>query len=115
MESLRCAAPMRASLDRSVSDFYGTDLAHVHDEGFGFLAREGAACLLRLLNEAAFEDGLVVDVACGSGIATEILLRAGYAVHGIDASPEMLAIARARAPAAELVCSPLIDAELPHG
>ena len=59
-------------------------------------------------------DGLVVDLGCGSGIWAEILLGAGYDVLGIDASAELLRIARRRAPAARFVHASLDDADLPR-
>ena len=37
---------------------------------------------------------LVLDLACGTGGLTDILARRGYDMIGIDASPEMLTIAR---------------------
>src|SRR5687767_9406457 len=41
-----------------------------------------------------------LDVACGTGIVTELLARRGYApVHGVDLSPAMVAIARTKAAA----------------
>lgn len=81
---------------------YGADLAHVHDVAFGGWAREAAPFVLARLREAGIEEGLVVDLGCGSGIWAAELLGAGYGVLGVDASVEMLALARRRAPAAEL-------------
>jgi SAM-dependent methyltransferase len=94
--------------------FYGSDLAHVHDDGFGGFARDAAPGLLRLLARAGVHDGLVVDLGCGSGIWAEILLAAGYDVLGIDASADLLRIARRRAPGARFVHASLDDAELPR-
>ena len=93
--------------------FYGADLAHVHDDGFGGFARDAAPGLLRLLARAGIRDGLVVDLGCGSGIWAEILLDAGYDVLGIDASADLLRIAQRRAPAARFVHASLDDAALP--
>lgn len=46
----------------------------------------------------------VLDVATGTGLVAERLLRRGFAVTGLDQSPEMLAVARRRfGPAVELV------------
>jgi len=54
---------------------------------------EGPATL-SLLGEVA---GLrVLDAGCGSGIRSEMLARRGAAVHGVDVTPEMLALARRR-------------------
>lgn len=92
---------------------YGPDLAHVHDVAFGAWARDAAPFVLARLREAGVEDGLVVDLGCGSGIWAAALLEAGYAVHGVDASADMLAIARERAPGARLIQGSLHEAELP--
>jgi SAM-dependent methyltransferase len=94
--------------------FYGRDLAHVHDDGFGGFARDAAPGLLRLLARAGVRRGLVVDLGCGSGIWARILLDAGYDVLGVDASEELLRIARRRAPAARFVHGSLDDVELPR-
>ena len=83
--------------------FYGTDLAHIHDAGFGDFAREAGAGIVAMLAEAGIEDGLVVDLGCGTGILAERLLAAGYDVLGVDISADALAIARRRAPAARFV------------
>ena len=98
----------------SLTVFYGCDLAHVHDDGFGSFAREAAPGVLRLLARAGVRDGLVVDLGCGSGIWAEILLGAGYDVLGIDASADLLRIARARAPGARFVHGSLDDVRLPR-
>jgi SAM-dependent methyltransferase len=90
--------------------FYPADLARIHDEGFGDFARAAACELLRRLPPA----GLVVELGCGTGISSEILVAAGYDVLGIDISPDMLAIARRRVPSAELREGSLWDAELPR-
>jgi SAM-dependent methyltransferase len=95
--------------------FYGADLAHVHDDGFGGFARDAAPGVLRALARAGVRDGLVVDLGCGSGIWAALLLDAGYEVLGVDASADLLRIARRRAPAARFVHGSLDEVELPAG
>jgi SAM-dependent methyltransferase len=92
---------------------YGRDLAYVHDAAFGHLARGGARTLLRLLRRARVRDGLVVDLGAGTGITSRALNDAGYEVLGVELSPDMVELARRRAPAARFVRSSLLDAELP--
>lgn len=46
--------------------------------------------LIRMLEEHGIFDGLVLDLACGTGKMTRLLADAGYDMIGIDASPEML-------------------------
>jgi SAM-dependent methyltransferase len=92
---------------------YGPDLAYVHDLAFGAWARGAAPFVLARLREAGIEDGLVVELGCGSGISAAELLRAGYEVVGVDASADMLALARERAPGARFVHASLHAAALP--
>jgi len=92
---------------------YGSDLAHVHDVAFGGWARDAAPFVLARLREAGIEEGRVVDLGCGSGIWAAALLDAGYEAFGVDASADMLAIARERAPSAMFAEGSLHDAQLP--
>ena len=46
-----------------------------------------------LLLEYGVEDGLVLDIGCGTGTMTEILASKGYDMTGVDFSEEMLDIA----------------------
>ena len=93
--------------------FYGEDLAYVHDQAFGHLARAGAETLLRLLARQGFESGLTVELGSGSGITAQLLTDRGYDVLGIEVSPDLVEIARGRAPGAEFVNASLLDAEIP--
>jgi SAM-dependent methyltransferase len=95
------------------SGFYGRDVAHVHDTGHGDYARDAAPELLRRLDAAGLGGGLVVDLGCGSGIWARALLDAGFQVLGVDLSPDLLAIARERAPEARFVQASVLDADLP--
>ena len=47
--------------------------------------------LVRLLHKYGVEDGLVLDMGCGTGNITEQLRHCGYDMIGIDNSEEMLA------------------------
>jgi demethylmenaquinone methyltransferase/2-methoxy-6-polyprenyl-1,4-benzoquinol methylase len=49
-----------------------------------------------LVSRIPRDGGHVLDVATGTGLVAGRLLRAGHAVTGVDQSPEMLAVARAR-------------------
>ena len=90
--------------------FYPADLARIHDEGFGDFGRAAAAEVLRRLPPA----GLVVELGCGTGITSQILSDAGREVLGIDIAPDMLALARRRAPRAAFRQGSIWDAELPR-
>jgi SAM-dependent methyltransferase len=80
---------------------YSADLAYVHDVGFGDVARRAAPEIVRLLRARGIRRGHIVEVGCGSGIAAARFVARGYTVTGIDVSPAMIRLARARAPAAQ--------------
>ncbi|HEY2603985.1 MAG TPA: class I SAM-dependent methyltransferase [Thermoleophilaceae bacterium] len=93
--------------------FYGRDLAYVHDQAFGHLARAGGEALLRMLARQGFDAGLSVELGSGSGITAQLLTESGYDVLGVEVSPDLVEIARGRAPDAQFVNASLLDAELP--
>lgn len=55
-----------------------------------------AAFVQRLLRRAERPVERVLDLACGTGTMTQLLAQAGYEMLGVDASPDMLAQARAK-------------------
>jgi SAM-dependent methyltransferase len=94
--------------------FYGADLAHVHDDGFGFWVRAATPFVLARLRAAGLDGGLVVELGCGSGISSSELLDAGWDVLGVDVSQDMLALAQERALAARFVHGSAHDVALPR-
>ena len=54
---------------------------------------EWADRIMENLKEYGIEDGLVLDLGCGTGSMTELLAGAGYDMIGVDASEEMLELA----------------------
>ncbi len=92
---------------------YQTDLAYIHDAGFGDFARKATPGLLAILRRAGIRSGLVVDLGCGSGIWAAELTRGGYDVVGIDISRAMIELARKRAPAARFINASFLSAKLP--
>jgi SAM-dependent methyltransferase len=92
---------------------YGSDLAYIHDAGFGDLARHAAPVLLDALRRRGIDSGLVIDLGCGSGILSREVADAGYDVLGIDISEAMIAMARERVPQAEFCVDSLLRAKLP--
>ena len=93
---------------------YKDDLAYIHDVGFGDFARTSAPWLLDTLRTNGIDNGLVVDLGCGSGIWASELLHAGYDVLGIDISSAMIEIARKRAPRGEFRLGSLLRASIPR-
>ncbi len=94
--------------------FYGRDLAYVHDQAFGHLARAGGETLLRLLGRQGFDSGLVVELGSGSGITAQLVTEHGYDLFGVEVSPDLVEIAQTRAPQASFINASLLDAELPQ-
>jgi SAM-dependent methyltransferase len=97
---------------------YRTDLAYIHDAGFGQFAREAAPGLLAWLSRAGVEsrrEGCrrVVDLGCGSGLWCRGLADAGYEALGIDLSPAMIRLARRRVPDGQFRCQSFLRAKLP--
>jgi SAM-dependent methyltransferase len=92
---------------------YGDDLAYIHHEGFGDFARDAGPGLLALLREAGIDDGVVIDLGCGSGIWLRDLIRSGYSAAGVDPSPAMIRLARKVAPSAALHRASAWDLDLP--
>jgi SAM-dependent methyltransferase len=55
----------------------------------------------------------ILDLGCGSGVPiAEALVRLGFMVHGIDASPTMVAAFRQRFPGFPVACEPAEDSVL---
>jgi SAM-dependent methyltransferase len=73
--------------------YYRRDLALIHDRGHGQHADRCAPGIIELLSPV--RGGLVLELGCGSGALTRHLLAAGFRVIATDASPDMLALARA--------------------
>lgn len=55
--------------------------------------REWADRIVEELRTCGIEEGLVLDLGCGTGSMTELLAEAGYDMIGVDASEEMLELA----------------------
>lgn len=71
-----------------------TSFAEVYDTFMDNIPyEEWGEYLHGLLKEYGVEDGLVVDLGCGTGAITEILAGKGYDMTGIDNSEDMLEIA----------------------
>jgi SAM-dependent methyltransferase len=73
--------------------YYRHDLALIHDRGHGQHADHCAPGIVELLSPV--RGGVVLELGCGSGALTRHLLAAGFQVIATDASPDLLALARA--------------------
>jgi SAM-dependent methyltransferase len=94
--------------------YYRSDLALVHDLGFGFHADRCAPGILALLEPVRQRRGLVLELGCGTGLLTHSLVGAGHRVLATDASLAMLERARRAVPTAELRQLILPDDPLPQ-
>ena len=92
---------------------YNTDLAFIHDDGFGGFARQASRGIIALLEKTGIHEGKIVDLGCGSGIWAGILLDKGYSVHGIDISEPMIHLARQHAPTATFEVNSVFKADIP--
>jgi SAM-dependent methyltransferase len=92
---------------------YGKNLAYVHDDSFGFIATGAAKVLLAGLELNGIGEGLVVELACGSGISSRMIVDGGFDVHGFDISADMIELARERVPEGRFDVVSLYDAEIP--
>lgn len=59
---------------------------------------EWADGIAKVLSEYGINDGLVLDLGCGTGTLTELLAAKGYDMIGVDSSEDMLAEAIAKKP-----------------
>ena len=96
-----------------MTEWYGEDLAYIHDVGHADFALESAPGICEILAQNGIRDGLVVDLGCGSGLWARELVDAGYRVLGIDISEAMIELSRRRVPEAEFRVGSLFDADLP--
>ncbi|MGI8726336.1 MAG: class I SAM-dependent DNA methyltransferase [Solirubrobacterales bacterium] len=93
-------------------DGYGSDLAYIHDVGFGLIAHNAIPVVLGELGEPG--DAPVVELGCGGGVVARALVRAGHEVIGYDLSAPMIEIARERVPSARFEVASFLEVELPR-
>lgn len=95
-------------------DFYGSDLARIHDEGFTDLVESAAAFVVDLLSKRGIEQGCVLDLSCGGGQLSAARAERGYEAWAVDVSEPMVARARVRVPTATFVRRSLTEVPLPR-
>jgi SAM-dependent methyltransferase len=97
-----------------LAEWYGEDLAYIHDVGHADFALDSAPGILEILGRSGIDGGLVVDLGCGSGLLARELIDAGYGVFGVDISEAMIGLARKRAPEAGFAVGSLFEVEIPR-
>jgi len=89
---------------------YECDLAYIHAVAFENVARVAAGEIVPRLERAHVSR--VLDVGCGAGPLTKILVDAGFHVTGVDISRHLLELARANVPVAHFVHASAYDIDL---
>ncbi|NEA30524.1 class I SAM-dependent methyltransferase [Streptomyces sp. SID13031] len=79
-----------------MSEGYVEGFAQAYDQFWRPYPTKSAQSLLKLLESSAPDARRVLDIGCGTGIVAEQFQQAGFEVTGLDKSPAMLALARAR-------------------
>jgi SAM-dependent methyltransferase len=93
--------------------FYRSDLAFIHDAGFGHFAKHAADFVIGQLQAVGRHSGLIVDLGCGSGILADCATQAGYDLLGFDLSLAMVELARKRAPSGTFKNESFLKARFP--
>ncbi|MGA8031312.1 MAG: methyltransferase domain-containing protein [Casimicrobiaceae bacterium] len=102
------ATPTASGPPTRQDPYYLPDLAWVHHVGYAHHVERVHSAIVDLLRNAGIAGGArVLDVGCGSGLLARELVTAGFEVHGIDASPAMIDLARKYAPTATFEVLPL--------
>jgi SAM-dependent methyltransferase len=96
-----------------MNNWYKEDLAYIHDTGFSNHAIQAATGILEILNQSNIQEGLIVELGCGSGISAQAFINANYQVLGIDISESMIDIARQRVPEVQFQVNSLLKADIP--
>jgi SAM-dependent methyltransferase len=91
---------------------YASDLAAIHDTGYGDFSRRAATAVRAAIAGTGLQ-GRVVDLGCGSGVLLRALCDRGYEAVGVDPSPAMLDLSRKNAPAARLILGSAHTCQLP--
>jgi len=71
-------------------------LSQVYDMGWSRFAEQYSSLIDQLLDEYHVGPARVLDIACGTGILAVSLAGRGHTVHGIDISPDMVALAESK-------------------
>lgn len=61
--------------------------------------------ITEVVDEYQIPKGLSLDVACGTGNISKILIDLGFKVRGVDFSAEMISIAQQKFPAEKFICA----------
>src|SRR3954449_2517343 len=85
-----------------------------YQQRFDALAAAGADVHGEATFVAAYEPTTVLDAGCGTGRVAVELARRGVAVVGVDSDPDMIDVARAKAPDLRWIVADLVELALPQ-
>jgi SAM-dependent methyltransferase len=71
-------------------------LSRYYDSGWGDFSKQYIDLIGELFSERGITRATILDIACGTGTLAIELAKSGHIVHGIDSSPDMIKIARAK-------------------
>jgi len=71
-------------------------LSRVYDLDWGRFAEQYLSLVDRTLDECGVNQARILDLACGTGVLAISLGCQGHIVHGIDISPDMVTVAKAK-------------------
>lgn len=105
--------PIEVNSSAFMEPLYQEDLAYIQAAAFGEVARGAAPAIVQCLQSAAIPITRVVEAGCGAGPLTSALIESGFDVTAIDASAELLQIARKAAPRAHCIPGSIYGMALP--
>ena len=85
--------------------------ANKYTEDFSFVHQYGNS-VIELID--ADKGSSVLDLGCGNGALTKVLQNKGYCVKGLDASEELLSIAKEKYPTIDFMQGDAVDFTLPE-
>lgn len=102
--------PGGSAVELTAAEAYGSWAESYDRPGNQLLDIEGPI-VRSLLDE--LPTGVALDAACGTGRHAEYLAKLGHTVIGVDSSPDMLAVARAKVPAGRFLLGELGSLPVP--
>lgn len=87
--------------------FYGKDLARIHDEGFKAFSDHAFRQIARTVNLS--HPMTIIDLGCGSGELLKKFAGTNHTLIGVDVSAEMIRLAKASIPEAELITGSIYE------
>ena len=93
-----------------MTGIYEADLAFIHAAAFGDVANAAITSLIPRLKAGRAQR--VIDVGCGAGVSSRLLVEAGFDTLAVDPSAALLELARKAAPAARFLHGSAYDVAL---